>query len=390
MPREHTPGELILMPSSHSENLRHIAKTLVTLGEYPMQNNNLIDLRSTPLPDLKLILTDLGEKPYRAEQLYEWLHQKLATDFAEMTNIPKTLRNLCQEKFTISPFRILRDQTSQDKSTRKFLFGLSDGNAIESVWMRYKHGISVCISSQVGCRMGCAFCASGIGGLVRNLTPGEMLEQCYAIMRITKERISHVVVMGSGEPLDNLTNLQTFISMLSDSKGLHISQRNITVSTCGLVPQMKQLADQKLQITLAISLHGATDDTRRKIMPIAKRYNLSELEDAIKYYFRETGRRMTLEYTLIKGINDSKEDAVKLSRLADRLHCHVNLIPVNPVKEKGWERPSDQAFRSFQNTLEKNKINVTIRREMGKDIDATCGQLRRRFLDTETGGKTSA
>jgi 23S rRNA (adenine2503-C2)-methyltransferase len=355
-----------------------------------MQNNNHIDLRSTPLEDLKVAITAQGEPAYRAAQLYEWLHQKLATDFTQMTNLPTPLRTRCQEQFTITPFRILRDQTSQDASTRKFLFGLSDGNAIESVWMRYKHGISVCISSQVGCRMGCAFCASGIGGLVRNLTPGEMLEQCYAMIRITKERISHIVVMGSGEPLDNLTNLLTFISMISDSKGLHISQRNITVSTCGLVPQMKQLADQKLQITLAISLHGATDNTRRKIMPIAKRYNLSSLEDAIRYYFRETGRRLTLEYTLIKGINDSKEDAVMLSRLADRLHCHVNLIPVNAVKEKGWERPSEPSCRSFQNTLEKNKINVTIRREMGKDIDATCGQLRRRFLDSGTGGKTSA
>jgi 23S rRNA (adenine2503-C2)-methyltransferase len=349
-----------------------------------------IDIRSQELADLKLQLTELGQKAYRAEQIYEWIHKKMATDFEEMTNLPKDLRQQCREMYSFSPVTVLRDQKSDDDHTRKFLFELSDGNAIESVWMKYKHGNSVCISSQVGCRMGCAFCASGIGGVVRSLSAGEMLEQCYAITRLTGERISHVVVMGSGEPLDNLHQLLRFISMLSDDKGLHISQRNITVSTCGLVPQMRELAAQNLQITLAVSLHGATDMTRRKIMPIAKRYTIQELGDAIKDYFQQTGRRVTLEYSLIKGVNDSKEDAVKLSHLADKLHCHVNLIPVNAVKEKGFERPSDQTCRSFQNVLEKNKINVTIRREMGRDIDASCGQLRRRFLDSGTGGKTSA
>jgi 23S rRNA (adenine2503-C2)-methyltransferase len=252
--------------------------------------------------------------------------------------------------------------------------------------MKYKHGNSVCISSQVGCRMGCAFCASAIGGLARSLTAGEMLEQIYAITRHTGERVSHVVVMGMGEPLDNFEQWLIFIRMLSDEKGLNISQRHITVSTCGLVPEVYRLADEELQINLAISLHAATDEKRKRLMPIAKLYSLNELIDACKYYFQKTGRRITFEYSLISGINDSAEDARELKELmfAFGNPHHINLIPVNPIKAKNdyyFSATSAKKAHEFKNTLEKYQNNVTIRREMGSDIDGACGQLRRRHRE---------
>ncbi len=339
------------------------------------------DIKSMPLEQLAGELAARGEKAFRAKQMYDWMHVKLARGFGEMTNLPKAFRENCREDFWYTALRAVQIQESVTDGTKKFLFGLADGNLVESVWMKYKHGNSVCVSSQVGCRMGCVFCASTLDGLVRNLTPAEMLDQVYAISLLTGERVSNVVVMGTGEPLDNYDNLLTFLRMLTDENGLHISQRNVTVSTCGLVPQMRRLAGEGLQITLALSLHGATDEKRKKLMPIANRYAIRELMDACGYYFERTGRRITFEYSLVGGVNDSDQDAALLSALARPLNSHVNLIPVNPIKERDFVQSEAARVRSFQLKLEKNGINVTIRREMGRDIDGACGQLRRKTME---------
>lgn len=337
------------------------------------------DIKSLTLTQLKEEMEFLGEKPFRAAQLYGWMHVKLAESYDEMTNIPHKLADKCREKYDYTCLELLKMQESRLDGTRKYLFGLSDGNMVESVLMRYKHGNSVCISSQVGCRMGCRFCASTLDGLERNLLPSEMLEQIYAITRHTGERVSNVVVMGTGEPMDNFENLLQFITLLTDENGLHMSQRNITVSTCGIVPRMRQLADRQLQITLALSLHAATDEKRRRLMPIADRYSLHELMEICAYYFEKTGRRITFEYSLVRGVNDTQEDASQLGELIKGLNCHVNLIPVNPIKERDYVQSERRAVEAFKNKLEKNGINVTIRREMGRDIDGACGQLRRRY-----------
>lgn len=342
--------------------------------------NGKTDIKSLALTELERELAALGEKPFRANQLYQWLHQKLARSYEDMTNLPKGLRERLAEQYVCTTLRRVQVQESRIDGTKKFLFALEDGHVVESVWMRYKHGNSVCISSQVGCRMGCRFCASTLGGLVRSLLPGEMLDQVYAISLLTGERVSNVVVMGTGEPLDNYDSLVRFLELLTDEKGLHISARNITVSTCGLVPQMKLLAREKLQITLALSLHATTDEKRQTLMPVAKRYSIEELMEACAYYFQETGRRITLEYSLVRGVNDSERDAERLCRLARPLRCHINLIPMNPVKEREFSRPDADRIRAFQNILEKNKINGSIRREMGRDIEGACGQLRRRHM----------
>lgn len=338
-------------------------------------------MKSLTLPELTALFTDWGEKPFRARQLYQWMHQKLARSYDEMTNLPKELRERCAERCEYTALETVRVQESRIDGTRKYLFRLADGNFIESVWMRYHHGNSVCISSQVGCRMGCRFCASTLDGLERSLKPSEMLDQIYAVTLQTGERVSNVVVMGIGEPLDNYDNLVRFIGLLTDENGLHISQRNITVSTCGLVPRMRQLADERLQITLALSLHAATDEKRRMLMPIANRYTIAELMDACRYYFEQTGRRITFEYSLVGGVNDTDEDAMRLAALAEPLRSHVNLIPVNPIKERDYRQSGSERIRAFKNKLEKKKITVTIRREMGRDIDGACGQLRRKELN---------
>lgn len=335
------------------------------------------DIKSMTLPQLTEELTALGEKPFRARQIYRWIHVKLAEGFEKMTDLSGQLRETCVQKFRYTMLETVKIQESGIDGTRKFLFRLPDGNTVESVWMKYKHGNSVCISSQVGCRMGCRFCASTLGGLERSLLPSEMLEQVYAIQRITGERVSNVVVMGIGEPLDNYENLLTFLKMLTDENGLNISQRNVTVSTCGIVPRMKQLADEKLQITLALSLHGTTDEKRRRLMPIAEKYTIDQLMQACAYYFKQTGRRITFEYSLVGGVNDSDEDAGQLARLARPLSCHVNLIPVNPVRERDYVSSTSARVQAFQSSLQKAKVNVTVRREMGRDIDGACGQLRR-------------
>ncbi|MBO5056928.1 MAG: 23S rRNA (adenine(2503)-C(2))-methyltransferase RlmN [Lachnospiraceae bacterium] len=338
----------------------------------------MTDIKSMTLDELKADIEAMGEKSFRAKQLYEWMHKKLSRSFDEMTNISASLREKCKERYEYTALRAIEIQESAIDGTKKYLFELSDGNVVESVWMKYKHGNSVCISSQVGCRMGCAFCASTLDGLERGLTPSEMLDQIYSITLLTGERVSNVVVMGTGEPLDNYENLLRFLKLLTCEEGLHISQRNVTVSTCGIVPGMRELAERQLQITLALSLHATTDEKRRKLMPIANKYSIAELMDACGYYFEKTGRRITFEYSLVGGVNDTKEDAEELIRLVKPLNCHVNLIPVNPIKERDFVQSEREAILAFKNKLEKNGINVTIRREMGRDIDGACGQLRRR------------
>ena len=340
------------------------------------------DIRAYTYEELQEEMTALGEKKFRAKQLYEWLHVKLAGSFDEMTNLSRELRERLNETYTFLPVELLERQESSLDGTNKFLFLLHDQNVVESVLMRYKHGNSVCISSQVGCRMGCRFCASTIGGLVRNLSASEMLGQVYAIQRITGERVSNVVIMGTGEPLDNYENFLRFIRILTDEHGLHISQRNVTVSTCGIVPKMRELAEEDLQITLALSLHGTTQEKRKELMPVANKYGLQDVLHACDEYFEKTGRRITFEYSLVHGVNDTDEDAAELVRILKPRNCHLNLIPVNPVKERSFVRPSRKNALNFKNKLEKSGINVTIRREMGADIDGACGQLRRRYVQT--------
>jgi len=343
-----------------------------------------MDIKSLTYEELKNELEKHKEKSFRARQMYEWMHVKLVRGFAQMTNLPKKFRVFCEENYQYTALKTVRVQESALDGTKKFLFEMADGNIIESIWMKYKHGNSVCISSQAGCRMGCRFCASTLDGLARNLTPAEMLDQIYVIRLLTGERVANVVVMGCGEPLDNYDSLLTFIRILTGSGGLNISQRNITVSTCGLVPQIYRLAQENLQITLALSLHATTDEKRRRLMPIAKRYSIHELMEACREYFNKTGRRVTLEYSLVGGVNDTDEDAEGLIRLAGSLGCHINLIPVNPIKERDFVQSGRFKIISFKNKLEKYGINVTIRREMGRDIDGACGQLRRRHAAEAT------
>lgn len=339
------------------------------------------DLKSFTLEELKEELKEGGFPAYRAGQLYRWLHVQLAEDPEEMTNLPAKLKQFLSENYTITRLQVADRQISRLDGTQKFLFQLPDGETIESVFMKYKFGNSVCVSSQVGCRMGCRFCASTLDGLRRNLLPGEILEEIYTIHRLTGEKISHVVVMGTGEPLDNYENLLKFLRMLTDENGQNLSMRNVTVSTCGMVPRIYDLASEKLSITLALSLHATTDERRREIMPIANTYTISECMAACRYYFEETGRRVTFEYSLIKGVNDSLRDAKELAALAGSISAHINLIPVNPVRERDYEQPDLSAVQAFRAKLEKHGINVSIRRVLGRDIDGACGQLRHRHIE---------
>lgn len=343
------------------------------------------DIKSLTIEELSEALSALGEKPFRAKQVYQWLHEKLAGDFEEMTNLSKPLREKLKENFTLVRLMPADVKISQIDGTRKYLFRLPDGNVIESVWMQYKHGNSVCISSQVGCRMGCRFCASTLDGLERNLLPSEMLDQIYQIQRLTGERVSNVVVMGSGEPMDNYDNLIRFIRILTGENGLNISQRNITVSTCGIVPGIKRLSEEGLAITLALSLHAPNDEVRKSLMPIANAYKLSDVLEACMEYYEKTGRRLTFEYSLVQGVNDNLEEARALADLIGHCHGHVNLIPVNPIKERDYVQSGQKAIAEFKALLERRGINVTVRREMGRDINGACGQLRKSFLEEEKG-----
>ncbi|MBQ6377090.1 MAG: 23S rRNA (adenine(2503)-C(2))-methyltransferase RlmN [Lachnospiraceae bacterium] len=341
------------------------------------------DLTSLTLPELTGATISCGEKPYRARQLYEWLHRKGAMSFDEMTNLPKAYRAAIGEMHPIAAPKIAARQISAIDGTRKYLFRFADGACVESVWMSYHHGNTVCISSQVGCRMGCSFCASTVLGLTRNLTAGEMLSQIYAIAEDTEERVSGVVVMGTGEPLDNYENLVRFIRMLTDEDGLHLSERAVTVSTCGLVPEICRLKEEHFAIGLALSLHAPNDDLRRKLMPIARAYPLKDVIEAMCAYYEGTHRRLTFEYALIRDVNDSGRCAEELSALLRGINCLVNLIPVNPVTESGYREPGRERVLSFKKKLENHGIHVTIRREMGRDIDGACGQLRKRLADME-------
>ncbi|MDE6698057.1 MAG: 23S rRNA (adenine(2503)-C(2))-methyltransferase RlmN [Lachnospiraceae bacterium] len=342
---------------------------------------NKIDIKSMDIKELSEFIESIGEKKFRTTQIYKWLHIKQVISFEEMTDLSNGLREKLNERCCITSLKIVKVLTSKEDGTKKYLFSLPDGNIIESVFMRYHHGNSVCISTQAGCRMGCRFCASTLDGLERNLLPSEMLDEIYSIMKDTGERVSNIVLMGSGEPLDNYENVIKFIKLISDENGVNISQRNITLSTCGLVPNIIKLADLKLGVTLAVSLHASDDETRKELMPIANKYSISEILEAVKYFFEKTGRRITFEYSLVAGVNDTIEEATKLGELVRGINCHVNLIPVNPIKERNYRQSGKDAIKKFQNHLERYKINVTIRREMGRDINGACGQLRKSFME---------
>ncbi len=346
------------------------------------------DIKSLDLTELTEYIVGLGYPKFRAKQLYEWMHLKLVPSYDEMTNLPANMREQLKQITYYASLTPANVQVSKEDGTAKYLFALGDGNYIESVLMHYHHGNSVCISSQAGCRMGCRFCASTLDGLARSLTSSEMLDQIYRIQKLTGERVDNVVVMGSGEPFDNFDNFIKFERLLTDENGLHISARNLTVSTCGLVPKIYELADKKLQLTLAISLHSPTDEMRRTLMPIANKYSVEEIMEACRYYIDKTGRRVTFEYSLVKDQNDSMECAEILSELVKGMNCHINLIPVNPIKERDFSQTLAADVMRFKNKLEKNHINVTIRREMGRDIDGACGQLRKRYSDEHLKGQT--
>lgn len=340
-----------------------------------------IDIKSLNYDELADYIVSIGEKKFRAAQLYSWMHEKLACSYDEMTNISDKLKKVLKENTLYTCLEPVRVQESQIDGTKKYLFRLYDSNLIESVFMRYHHGNSVCISSQVGCKMGCRFCASTLNGCVRNLEPSEMLDQIYRIQSLTGERVSNIVIMGSGEPMDNYDNVVKFLGLINSDKGLNISQRNITVSTCGLVPRIKQLAELKLQITLAISLHAPNDELRKTMMPIAYTYSIEQIMDACRYYLSQTARRISFEYSLVKGVNDSSECARQLIKLVHGMNCHINLIPVNPIKERDYEQSEKNSIHNFKEILEKAGVNVTIRREMGRDIDGACGQLRQNHIE---------
>ena len=341
------------------------------------------DILSLAAEELEEWAEAAGQKRFRARQVYEWLHVHHAGSFDEMTNLPKALRQELDGQFRIPALRTREVLTSAVDGTQKFLFALEDGNVIESVLMRYSYGLSACISSQAGCRMGCRFCASTIGGKVRDLSAGEMLGQIIMMAGAAGERIGHVVIMGSGEPLDNYENLVRFLKIMGDADGECLSLRDITVSTCGIVPNIRRLAREGFPVTLALSLHAPSQEKRERLMPIAKKYPLSEVMDAMKEYYEKTGRRITFEYSCVEGENTSSRDAQMLADLVQGMNCHINLIPVNQVPECGWRRPDKAKIEAFRAKLEKRGISVTIRREMGKDINGACGQLRRSYLGKE-------
>ena len=329
---------------------------------------------------LRAVALEAGEKAYRGDQVFSWLHTNGVSSFAEMNNVPAAFRQYLSERYpSILPV-IRTKRVSALDGTVKYLFSYPDGALVESVLMKYSFGYTLCVSSQVGCRMGCAFCASGLDGLMRNLTAGEILGELYAAEREENVRVSGIVMMGTGEPLDNYDNVLRFIRLVTDKKGRGLSGRAVTVSTCGLVPMIRRLAEEKLTINLALSLHAPDDDKRKRLMPVAKRYTVRETVDAMRYYGKVTGRRLTFEYALVKGSNDADADADRLAQLLRGTGALVNLIPVNPVTESGLAEPSGEAVRAFKKRLEKNGINVTIRREMGRDIEGACGQLRRHYL----------
>jgi 23S rRNA (adenine2503-C2)-methyltransferase len=340
--------------------------------------DNLLDYT---LEELKVWMKENDESAFRGKQILSWIYKGI-NQFDDMKNIPKSLISKLKENFTIDLPRIIEVYKSEIDGTEKFLLGFKDGNLIESVLMRYKHGNSICISTQVGCRMGCKFCASTLEGRIRNLTTGEILSQVLVVQNYIGDRISNIVLMGSGEPLDNYENVVKFLEVVSAEYGLNIGQRHITLSTCGIVQKIYELADKDFSITLAISLHAFSDEKRKEIMPIANKYSINEILEACRYYINKTNRRITFEYALVKDVNDGKEDAKALGKLLKGMLCHVNLIPVNEIKENSFKRSSKKAIEDFSEILKSFGIEVTTRREMGSDINAACGQLRRSYMET--------
>lgn len=333
------------------------------------------NLKDFTISELEQIVSDMGEKRFRAKQIFKWLYDG-AESYEEMTNIPKRLIEKLDEKYSVNNLKIEQKFVSRIDETRRYLLQLDDGNFVESVLMKYHHGYTICVSSQVGCAMGCAFCASTVGGRVRSLTSGEIIGQVMTVQKDLGQRISNIVMMGMGEPLDNFDNVMRFLENVNNPLGLNIGHRHITLSTCGLVDKIYELADRKLQITLSISLHAPNDEKRSAIMPVNKKYNIEKLIKACRYYIEQTGRRISFEYTLIRGVNDNEAEARELLKLIKGLLCHVNLIPVNEVKESGFSASDRNAVEKFRAVLEKGGISATVRREMGADISAACGQLR--------------
>lgn len=341
----------------------------------------MTDILSMELNELSSFMEEIGQPKFRAKQVYDWLHKKLVTSFDEMNNLPKTLREVLNEKAEIKGVEIVDKLISKVDGTTKYLFVLDNDSIIESVLMRYSFGNAVCVSTQAGCRMGCTFCASTINGVECSLTAGQILSQIYTIQEDIGERISNVVLMGSGEPLDNYENVIKFIRILNSKEGLDIGQRHITLSTCGLTEKMKLLAELDLQITLAVSLHAPNDEIRNRIMPISRKYDYETLLDACRYYTKKTNRRITFEYALIKGVNDSEENAKELANKLKNMLCHVNLIPVNDVKERSYVKSEAEAIESFSKILMSRGIETTVRRKLGSDINAACGQLRKGYME---------
>ncbi len=335
------------------------------------------DIKSMTLSELKEDIQLLGGKQYLSFQIYSWLHKKTVSSFDEMTNISKAMREKLKEFYNISDCTIEKKLVSVYDETVKYLFKLGDGEYIESVVMKYKYGYTICVSSQVGCKMGCRFCASGIAGFVRNLLPGEILSQVYTAQKDLDIKISHIVMMGVGEPLDNFDNVMKFLEIISDENGQNVGMRNISLSTCGVVSGIYKLLEKKLQLTLSISLHAPSDEIRNQTMPVNSKWNIDVLLSACRDYIKATGRRISFEYAMICGVNDSDECAKLLASKLKGMLCHVNLIPVNSVKERNFVKSSSERMESFIRILEKNKINVTVRRTLGSDINASCGQLRR-------------
>lgn len=339
--------------------------------------NGKKDIKSMTLEEVTAELGTLGEKPFRAKQLYDWLHVKLVTDFDQMSTLSKSLRERLKEHYSVTALKVVGERISAVDGTRKYLFGLEDGNVIESVWMKYHHGNSVCISSQVGCRMGCRFCASTQGGRVRNLTAGEIANEVYAAARDTGERVSHIVLMGIGEPLDNFDHVMDFLSIISSPNGVNIGMRNISLSTCGLVPMIYKLAERHLGLTLSVSLHAPTDEMRSSMMPVNDVYPVEQLIRACRDYQQETGRRVSFEYSMVNGVNDSPQTARRLAQLIKGMGAHVNLIPINPVDGSPYSATDAANVKRFQTLLTELGVNATVRRRLGTDISAACGQLRR-------------
>ena len=337
-----------------------------------------MNLKSLTLAELTTIIKELGQPAFRGKQVYTWLHKGVRS-YEEMSNLPKGLRDMLSEKYPIHAPEVVRKQESQRDGTIKYLWKLADGNCVETVLMRYHYGNTVCISTEVGCRMGCAFCASTIGGLVRRLEPYEMLDEVLFTQVDSGLPISHIVLMGIGEPLDNFDNVMRFLELVNSPEGMNISMRHISLSTCGLVPKIDELAKRKLQISLAISLHGPNDEIRNKIMPVNKAYPSEELLQACRRYYAATSRRIHFEYAMIDGVNDSEANARELLKRLKGLPAHVNLIPLNHVEESPLKPSSKAAVAKFQKILEDGGVTATVRRTLGGDIDASCGQLRRKY-----------